>query len=84
MSNFSVEENMVRVDFFKQSGRWYTVEAVRWTGNFDGCIIDAFKQSLRDHFKDRSTAYQDMDAVCLHPYHIHSHPLCLRNGSWGI
>ena len=29
---YSEDETMVRVDFFKPSGKWYTTEAVKWTG----------------------------------------------------
>ena len=72
----------VRVDFFKSSGKWYTTEAVKWTGEWareKTLIHDAFCQSLRDHLKNR---LKDMDAVCLHPYHELSYPLCIRNGGW--
>ena len=27
---YSEDDSMVRVDFFKTSGRWYTTEAVKW------------------------------------------------------
>jgi hypothetical protein len=75
---YSDDESMVRVDFFRKSGKWYTTEAVKWTGGWDNVSIhDAFKKSLRDHLGDRLS---DMNAVCLHPYHRYAHPLWLRNG----
>lgn len=78
--NYSNDESMVRVDFFKPSGKWYTTEAVKWTGGYrDVHIIDAFKASLREHLEGRLS---DMDAVCLEPYHEHQHPIMLKNGSW--
>ncbi len=76
---YSADESMVRVDFFKPSGKWYDTEAVLWTGRYDGDIHVAFAKSLRDHLQGRM---KGMDAVCLEPYHEHSHPLCMRNGRW--
>jgi len=77
---YSEDDSMVRVDFFKTSGKWYTTEAVKWTGGYkDVCIFDAFRQSLRDHFKDNPDRLEGMTAVCLEPYHEHSHPLTLKD-----
>jgi hypothetical protein len=84
---FSTDESIVRVDFFKSSGKWYTTEAVKWTGDYyssGGGIHEQLKKSLRDHFKGTPAAFSDMDAICLEPYHEHSHPLMLKNGSWRI
>ena len=76
------DESMVRVDFFKESGKWYTTEAVKWTGVYTHISIhDAFLISLRNHFsspnKGPNTRLQGMTAVCLEPYHEHSHPLMI-------
>lgn len=76
---------MVRVDFFKPGGKWYETEAVKWTGAWkakDGLIHDAFKQSLRDHFKDKPERLSNMDAICLHPYHEYEHPIQVKAGGW--
>lgn len=80
MTNYCADESMVRVDFFKSSGKWYTTEAVKWTGDYSSSIHEAFGKSLRDHLGDR---LQEMDAVCLLPYHEFAHPIQLKNGSWG-
>ena len=80
--NYSNEERMVRVDFFKPSGKWYTTEAVEWVGE-GKYIIDEFKNSLVEHFKDNPLRLSNMHAVCLEPYHQYSFPLMLMNGSWG-
>lgn len=81
--NYSDDERMVRVDFFKESGKWYTTIAMKWTGGYtDRLIHDAFAQSLRDHFKDNPNRLKDMDAVCLHPYHTHAHPIQIKSGEW--
>jgi len=94
MSNYSNDPAMVRVDFWKSSGKWYTTEAVKWTGQWHGSIKvgishkdvqlihDAFAQSLRDHFKNDPSRLSDMDATCLEPYHEFSHPIQLKRGSW--
>lgn len=41
---------MVRVDFFKPSGKWYATEAVKWVG-YDGQLDKEFKESLLAHLK---------------------------------
>lgn len=85
MSNYSEDEEMVRVDFFKPSGKWYATHAVKWTGGYNATelIYDAFKKSLRDHLAKEPDRFSGMTAVCLHPYHELEHPLMLVNGSWG-
>jgi len=83
--HYSNDPSMVRVDFFKPSGKWYTTEAVRWTGEWRGdkqLIHDAFIQSLRDHFMEVPRRLSNMDAVCLEPYHENSHPIQIKNGGW--
>lgn len=81
---YSDDESMVRVDFFKPSGKWYTTEAVKWTGEWKGTALihDAFAQSLRGHFKDTPNRLSDMDAICLEPYHEHAHPIQIKSGKW--
>jgi hypothetical protein len=80
---YSADDEMVRVDFFKPSGKWYTTEAVEWTGDWKGeggmSIHEAFAKSLRDHLGDRLS---EMDAICLEPYHEFSHPIQIKNGGW--
>ena len=84
MSNYIEDPASCRVDFFKPSGKWYTTEAVKFVGEWkagpDNLIHDAFKRSLREHFRDNPDRLFDMVAVCLEPYHEYSHPLMVR--SW--
>jgi len=89
MSYYSDDPAMVRVDFWKPSGKWYTTESVKWTGKYrkknndDGWDIhEQLAKSLRDHFKDTPDRLSDMDATCLEPYHEYSHPIQLKAGSW--
>jgi len=79
---YSENPAMVRVDFFKDSGKWYTTEAVLWRGNgFEqnsGCdLFSQFQVSLREHLNGRLSG---MWAVCLHPYHRHEHPIMICVG----
>ena len=73
MSNYSENESSVRVDFFKSSGKWYMTKAIDWTGGYKNCCIhEAFEKSLFDNF---GNAFTEFDAVCIEPYHEHSHPI---------
>jgi hypothetical protein len=74
---YSIDESMVRVDFFKESGKWYATEAVKWIGYRNTLIYDAFENSLREHFKG-IPRYVGMWAVCLVPYHEHSCPIMIK------
>lgn len=74
---YTTVEHMVRVDFFKPSGEWYTTEAVEWTGYFDWIHLE-FKTSLRNHLKDDKERLSGMTAVCLEPYNENSHPLMIK------
>lgn len=88
MSHYSDDPAMVRVDFFKPSGKWYTTEAVKWTGAYrmedEGgeLLHDAFKHSLIDHFENTPRRLSEMDAICLEPYHQLSHPIMIKAGGW--
>jgi len=80
--HYSDNPAMVRVDFFKDSGKWYTTEEMKWdryrTNEKDGSyedIVETFKRCLREQFKGH---YQGMIAICLEPYHEHAHPLMVR------
>lgn len=74
--NYSNNPKMVRVDFFKESGKWYTTEEMEWLYyNGENQIHDAFLWSLIQAFNGR---YAGMTAVCLHPYHANAHPLMLH------
>lgn len=82
MSNYSDDASSIRVDFFKPSGKWYTTEAVKWTGGYkDCCIHQAFRESLISHFGGTlSQRLSGMTAVCLEPYHEHTHPITMVVG----
>lgn len=79
MSNYSDDSASVRVDFFKDSGKWYCTEAVKWKTYSGKLIHEAFAEALEAHLRNPSGGYRldDMMAVCLEPYHEHAHPLML-------
>lgn len=74
MSYYSDNPRMVRVDFFKKSGKWYDTIALEWVGEYGehSLIYDEFIKSLG---KACLNNYHDLTAVCLNPYHTHEHPL---------
>lgn len=76
--NYSNEPSMVRIDFWKPSGKWYTTEAMKWVG-YNGYIWDEFKDSLQKHLGIRMA---DMTVTCLEPYNKNSFPLCYKDGDW--
>jgi hypothetical protein len=86
---YSNDDEMVRVDFFKESGKWYCTEAVKWTGPYHSkdntgkvhLLYDVFELLLLEHLTDTTSGrirYVGMTAVCLEPYHEHGHPLMMK------
>lgn len=72
--HYSENPGHCRVDFFKPSGKWYCTEVVDMTNHYHGCIHSCFKKALRESIGNRLV---DMQAVCLEPYHEHSHPISI-------
>jgi hypothetical protein len=72
--NYSNNPEEVRVDFFKESGKWCATEVLKFDSYYskDEIITDTFKRCLKEQFPNN---YRDMIAVCLDPYHEHAHPL---------
>lgn len=76
---YSEAEDSVRVDFFKDTGKWYETLGIKWTGGYRNCDIrEALLKSVRDHFGG-NRRLSGMTIVCLEPYHEHSHPIMIRN-----
>lgn len=78
MSNYTSDERSCRVDFWKESGKWYTTEAVIFSDSeFNSKDIHgSFKKALKEHFNG-NVRMEDMRATCLEPYHAYSHPISL-------
>lgn len=78
MSNYSDEPSSIRVDFFRESGKWYTTEAVFMDGPFDdGDLYRIFIEAVVKHCQEPNGTIrlEGMWAVCLDPYHRLEHPL---------
>jgi len=77
---YTEDDRMVRVDFFRQSGKWYTTVALKWDRysgkDEDGRIVELFHETfdrcLKEQFYDLYVRDR-MIAVCLEPYHEYSH-----------
>ncbi len=87
MGNYSNVSSCVRVDFFKLSGKYYTTEAVNWMGRYkeEELIYEQFADSVIRHLRESTPEHNvpnirlsDMVAVCLDPFHPHSHPLMMK------
>ena len=76
--NYTQKENHCRVDFWKESGKWYTTEEVVFRSeDYKGCLIhDALINALMDDDYIR-THYKGMRVTCLEPYHQYSHPISI-------
>ena len=75
---FNVDDAVCRVEFFKQSGKWYITEAVRMI-NYDASPVEILKESLREHFTDAPERMSEMTAVCIEPYSKHPFPVMVRD-----
>lgn len=72
MSNYSNDCSSVRVDIFRESGKWYETVAIT-KAKYSNCSIhDSVKAALKEVI---GTGFKGMTAVCLEPYHEHSHPI---------
>ncbi len=72
---FHPEDCMVRVDRFKERGKWYDTFAIDMSRHYDHPDLhDAIE------FCIRAAGYtlQDWVFVCLEPYHKNAHPVMLK------
>lgn len=78
---YTNSESMVRMDFFKATGKWYMTEAVDMVGMYehgDG-PYGAVKEALKIHNTKRgSPISKEFFVVCLEPYHKMAFPVILR------
>jgi len=76
MGNYSENEASCRVDFFKDSGKWYTTEVIIFDSRaYDNWSIhEALHRLLSEQMGDR---LKDMTVICLEPYHKNTHPISL-------
>ena len=73
---YSSEPDMVRVDIFKPSGKWYDTIDMKWV-DYDGPLLhDTFTASLIKG--GMSGRYQGFMMICLEPYHKHAYPIMIK------
>ena len=76
---YSDKESIVRVDFFKPSGKWYDTRAVDMDGFYNTDVIhEAVKLALHK----AGCADRGFIAVVLKPYHKNSFPVMLKPESY--
>lgn len=82
MTHYSNDPAMVRVDIFKDTGKWYETLNIRWVDYNALSIKDAFRISLLKHFEteEHPQRFNGMWAICLHPHHRFAHPLMVEIG----
>lgn len=72
---FTTEEGMVRVDIFREGGKWYETIAVHWEEYRSMQLRDRLKEYVRDQHRGR---FEGCWAVCLHPYSEFEHPVMVK------
>lgn len=80
MGHYTENAGSVRVDFFKESGKWgYTIEC-DMKSYYKGYLLpEALILALKDKFKQRDEMpFKGMTMVCMEPYHEFSHPIMVH------
>lgn len=79
--HYSNSPEMVRVDIWKPSGKWYETVALKWdrykthlVGRPVELIHDTFRRCMKEQYPG---SWLGMRATCLEPYHEHSHPVSI-------
>jgi len=79
MTHFSESPSSVRVDRFRESGKWYDTYAIDMRQYYNlPSIHDAVARAWLDERWATGTGLESFFLVCLDPYHVHSHPVILR------
>lgn len=74
MTHYSDNPGMVRVDYFRPSGKWYMTEAHDMTGYYDTSDpYSAVEQALRD----AGRWLPHFTIVVREPYHQYSYPVMI-------
>jgi hypothetical protein len=64
------------VDFFKQTGKWYTTEETLFNEDYHASPADELRKLLKKQLNGR---LQGLVAVCLEPYVKHSYPVMVKD-----
>lgn len=87
MSHYTTNPAHCRVDIFKPSGKWYCTVVIDMSGHYNGGLVeDHVRYCLLNKVvpgdiilnNEKYMLSQGYMAVCLEPYHEHSHPVMIR------
>lgn len=72
---YSIHDSHVRVDRFKERGKWYDTIVINMVNHYEApCLNDCIEKLLKeDGYEMEGWIY-----VCLEPYHQYSHPVMLK------
>lgn len=73
---YHVNDSMVRVDRFKERGKWYDSHAVDMGSVYNHPDIH---EALKECLLVEGIKIDGFIIVCLEPYHVHSHPIMLKS-----
>ena len=81
MTNYSYDPGMVRAEFFRPSGKWYTTEALDMNSVYNEATpAEAVIDALRFH-REMSNDYI---IIVMEPYHKYPYPVCLPPGTYRV
>lgn len=72
---YALEDSKVRVDRFKERGKWYDTIVVDMKDDYRSASIH---DSLQTRLREAGYSMDGWIYVCLEPYHMHSHPVMLK------
>lgn len=78
---YSPNENDVRVDVFRPTGKHFAKFAVNMAGFYEHDSHDALRESLVRYCKESgyvNEVFNAMTAVCLEPYNRYPYPVMVR------
>lgn len=76
---FDVNENMVRVDLWKPSGKWKYTISLKWypfSSKIES-IHEIFRRCMNEQYPGK---FEGLRATCLEPYCEYSHPISIIIG----
>lgn len=75
MTHYTTNSGMVRVDYFRQSGKWYMTEELDMSGFYDHGIYPA--QAVRAALEAKGRLFPHFHKVVLDPYVESSYPVMI-------
>ena len=79
--HYSENPGNVRIDIFKEHGKWYTTEVIKMNNYYEQLTVKAVISACLDKFYDPKTKkllFKDMWVVCLEPYCKYEFPVMFK------